>query len=129
MDGGAIAVATRSRGTPRTVNQHLRMIRDYAIVDGRTTIPDSFVDYVMNECNVDTAGFGTLDKLYLRALIEKFDGGPAGLTTLSSVVDEESDTIEETVEQYMLQKGFIKKTSRGRVATPRAIKHWQEGDQ
>lgn len=123
----ADGIARRARGTPRTVNQHLRLVRDFAYVQGREHCDKAFVDSVMESCNVDEYGLGTLDRLYLEALVNKFGGGPVGLSTMSSVVDEEPDTLEEVVEQYLLQQGFIKKTTRGRQAMPIAIEHVKGG--
>lgn len=125
-EAAAEVIAKRSRGTPRTANQHLRMLRDYATVDDIGRIQSNYVSAVLDECGVDRRGFELLDRLYLKALIETFDGGPVGLQTLSSVVGEEMSTIEEVVEPFMLREGFIKKESRGRTATPKAVTYFSE---
>jgi Holliday junction DNA helicase RuvB len=120
---GAIEIARRSRGTPRIANRLLRRVRDYAIVDGDGHIDVELADYALAKLEVDDAGFDALDRLYLEALTSKFGGGPAGLSTLASAIDEEKDTIETVIEPYLLQQGYIQRTPQGRIATRTAFEH------
>ncbi len=122
-DDGAHEIARRSRGTPRIANRLLNRVRDYAVVDECDTIDADLADYALDRLEVDKAGFDYLDRLYLDALVVKFDGGPAGLDTLAAAIGEEKNTIEEVVEPYLLQEGFIQRTPRGRVATASAFQH------
>ena len=121
--GGAMAIAGRSRGTPRVANRLLKRVRDYAEVhgDGRVTAPVAAA--ALDLLEVDGAGLDRLDRELLRALCEKFAGGPVGLSTLAVAVGEEADTVEDVYEPYLLQRGFVKRTPRGRVATARAFEH------
>lgn len=121
--GGALEIARRSRGTPRIANRLLRRVRDYAVVDGHATIDEDLAAYALGKIDVDSVGLDYLDRLYLAALVEKFDGGPAGLDTLAAAIGEERNTIEEVVEPFLLQRAFIQKTPRGRVATRAAFDH------
>lgn len=116
-------VARRSRGTPRIANRLLRRVRDYAVVHDADFIDQDLAAYALGKLEVDAMGFDYLDRLYLDALVVKFDGGPTGLETLASCIGEEKDTIEEVVEPYLLQLGFIQKTPRGRVASKAAFDH------
>lgn len=120
---GAEEIARRSRGTPRIANRLLRRVRDYAVVEDIDIIDKKLADYALALLEVDTRGFDYLDRLYLEALVTKFDGGPAGIDTIASAVGEEKDTLESVVEPYLLQLGFIQRTPRGRVATPMAFEH------
>jgi Holliday junction DNA helicase RuvB len=120
---GAHEIARRSRGTPRIANRLLRRVRDYAIVDGDGHIDGDLADYALAKLKVDDAGFDDLDRLYLEALTAKFGGGPAGLSTLASAIDEEKDTIETVIEPYLLQQGYIQRTPQGRMATRMAFEH------
>ncbi len=122
-DDGATEIARRSRGTPRIANRLLNRVRDYAVVGGHDSIDAELADYALDKLDVDCAGFDYLDRLYLDALVVKFDGGPTGLNTLAASIGEEKGTIEEVVEPYLLQQGFIQTTSRGRVATATAFQH------
>ena len=122
-DHGATEIARRSRGTPRIANRLLRRVRDYAIVDGDGHIDGDLADYALAKLKVDDAGFDDLDRLYLEALTAKFGGGPAGLSTLASAIDEEKDTIETVIEPYLLQQGYIQRTPQGRIATRMAFEH------
>jgi Holliday junction DNA helicase RuvB len=122
-DGGALEIARRSRGTPRIANRLLRRVRDYAVVDGLDTIDVELASYALEKIDVDGMGLDYLDRLYLEALVEKFDGGPTGLETLAAAIGEEKNTIEEVVEPFLLQRAFIQKTPRGRVATKAAFDH------
>lgn len=122
-ENGALEIARRSRGTPRIVNRLLNRVRDYAVVGGHDTIDAELADFALERLEVDTAGFDYLDRLYLDALVKKFDGGPAGLDTLAASIGEEKNTIEEVVEPFLLQQGFIQRTPRGRIATITAFRH------
>jgi Holliday junction DNA helicase RuvB len=120
---GAEEIARRSRGTPRIANRLLRRVRDVAEVrhDGAITGDVARAGLVLFE--VDEEGLDRLDHSVLRAIIERFSGGPVGLSTLAASVGEEPDTIEDVVEPYLLQLGFLQRTPRGRIATPRAFAH------
>ena len=120
---GAEGIARRARGTPRIANRLLRRVRDYATVrsDGRVDGPTADVALAIFE--VDEKGLDKVDRFILSAVIEKFDGGPVGLSTLSIAVGEEPETVEDAYEPYLLQEGFLKRTPRGRVATARAYSH------
>ena len=122
-DEGAEEIARRSRGTPRIANRLLRRVRDVAEVrhDGEITADIARLGLAMFE--VDEQGLDRLDHAILRAIIERFSGGPVGLSTLAAAVGEEPDTVEDVVEPYLLQLGFLQRTPRGRVATPRAYAH------
>lgn len=121
---GAQELAQRSRGTPRIANRLLRRVRDYTEVrhDGRIT--ESIAQQALEMLNVDSCGFDTLDQTLLTTMIEKFDGGPVGLDTLAAAIGEERGTIEEVLEPYLLQQGYIMRTPRGRVATKAAYLHF-----
>jgi Holliday junction DNA helicase RuvB len=121
--GGACAIARRSRGTPRVANRLLKRVRDFAEVRHAGSIDEEIADAALDMLEVDDAGLDRLDREILRAICEKFGGGPVGLSTLSVAVAEESDTIEDVYEPYLLQQGLIKRTPRGRVATPAAFEH------
>jgi holliday junction DNA helicase RuvB len=122
---GAVAIARRSRGTPRIANRLLRRVRDFAEVrhDGR--ISGDVARGGLELFEVDEEGLDRLDHAVLRAVVEKFSGGPVGLSTLAAAVGEETDTIEDVVEPYLMQLGFLQRTPRGRVATQRAFRHLQ----
>ncbi|MCZ6705019.1 MAG: Holliday junction branch migration DNA helicase RuvB [Bacteroidetes bacterium] len=123
-DEGAIELAKRSRGTPRVANRLLRRARDYAEVEGDGRISQKLADFALNALNVDKEGLDDMDSRILVTLIEKFSGGPTGLTNLAVSVGEEAETIEEVYEPYLIQEGFIERTPRGRMATERAYKHF-----
>ena len=120
---GATEVARRSRGTPRIANRLLRRVRDVATVRGVEVIDAALADEALTLLEIDEAGFDENDRRYLRTLITKFDGGPAGLSTLAAALGEEKDSLEFVYEPYLLQEGFIQRTPRGRVATARAYQH------
>lgn len=122
-DSGAEEIARRSRGTPRIANRLLRRVRDYAVVDDIDLIDLDLVDYALGKLEVDEKGFDYLDRLYLDALVLKFAGGPVGLDTLASAIGEERGTVEEVIEPFLLQQGFIQRTTRGRMATASAYEH------
>jgi holliday junction DNA helicase RuvB len=120
---GAEAIASRSRGTPRVANRLLKRVRDYAEVRGAGRIDAGVARAALDLLEVDDAGLDRLDREILRTICEKFEGGPVGLSTLAVAVSEESDTLEDVYEPYLLQKGLIKRTPRGRVATAAAWEH------
>jgi Holliday junction DNA helicase RuvB len=120
---GAHEIARRSRGTPRVANRLLRRVRDYAQVEADTVITGDVAARAMVMLQIDDMGLDVLDQAVLTAIIDKFSGGPVGLKTLASAVGEEPDTLEEVYEPYLMQIGFLKRTPRGRVATPRAYEH------
>jgi holliday junction DNA helicase RuvB len=122
-DRGAEAIASRSRGTPRVANRLLKRVRDYAEVRGAGSIDVAVATQALELLEVDAAGLDRLDREILRAICEKFGGGPVGLSTLSVAVGEESDTIEDVYEPYLLQQGLLMRTPRGRVATDAAFAH------
>ena len=119
-EDGAIEIARRSRGTPRIANQLLRRARDYAQVKADNIITADLADQALNLLDIDGDGLEEMDKRLLTTLIEKFNGGPVGLNSLSVSVGEEAETLEEVYEPYLIQEGFLKRTSQGRVATERA---------
>lgn len=123
-DGGAREIARRSRGTPRIVNRLLRRVRDYAQVDYDGRITQPVASDALNRMEVDTYGLDEMDRKLLLTIIEKFNGGPVGLGTISASIHEEKDSIEEIIEPYLIQIGFLDRTPRGRLATPRAYEHF-----
>jgi Holliday junction DNA helicase RuvB len=122
-EGGAGEIARRSRGTPRVANRLLRRVRDFAQVTGDGTITRELADHALLRMEVDREGLDVMDRKILRVLLEKFGGGPVGVETISASVSEERDTIEDVYEPFLIQRGFLKRTPRGRVATPAAWKH------
>ncbi len=120
---GADELASRSRGTPRIANRLLRRVRDFAQVNEAPLVTREIALGALELLEIDTAGFDKMDRAILGAIIDKFDGGPVGVESLAAAVGEESDTIEEVYEPYLLQEGFLARTSRGRVATQRAYTH------
>ncbi len=120
---GAWEIARRSRGTPRVANRLLRRVRDFAEVQADGVINRAVADASLKKLSVDVVGLDRLDREILRTIIEKFDGGPVGLDTLATSVGEESGTIEDVCEPFLLQQGFIHRTPRGRIATRRAYEH------
>lgn len=122
-DDATMELARRSRGTPRIANRLFRRIRDFAQYEDLDSITVSITDYALNKLNIDSAGLDITDIKYLRCLIERFNGGPAGLEAICATISEESVTVEDVNEPYLLQEGFITRTHRGRVATEKAYKH------
>ena len=120
---GALEVARRSRGTARIAKRWLRRARDYAQVEGTGVVNAEVVEEALSVHNVDQVGLDEMDLNLLRAIIEKFDGGPVGLSNLAAVVGEEEETLEEVVEPYLIKEGFVKRTPRGRVVMPRSYEH------
>ncbi|HVF23926.1 MAG TPA: Holliday junction branch migration DNA helicase RuvB [Pyrinomonadaceae bacterium] len=123
-DEGAREIARRSRGTPRIVNRLLRRVRDYAEVDYDGRITQAVAKDALNRMEVDTYGLDEMDRKLMLTIIEKFNGGPVGLGTISASIHEEKDSIEEIIEPYLIQIGFLDRTPRGRIATPLAYEHF-----
>jgi holliday junction DNA helicase RuvB len=123
-DDGAREIARRSRGTPRIVNRLLRRVRDYAEVDYDGRITQTVAKDALNRMEVDTYGLDEMDRKLLLTIIEKFGGGPVGVGTISASIHEEKDSIEEIIEPYLIQIGFLDRTPRGRLATPLAYEHF-----
>ena len=123
-DGGSHEIARRSRGTPRIVNRLLRRVRDYADVDYDGRITHEVANDALNRMEVDTYGLDEMDRKLLLTIIEKFEGGPVGVGTLSAAIHEEKDSIEEIIEPYLIQIGFLNRTPRGRLATQLAYQHF-----
>lgn len=122
-DEGAIALATRSRGTPRIANRLLRRVRDVAQVEGNGVVTEQIADRALNLLEIDHLGLDDTDRRILFAVIDKFDGGPVGIDTLAAATSEETDTIMDVYEPYLIQLGFLQRTPRGRVATRRGYEH------
>jgi Holliday junction DNA helicase RuvB len=121
---GAAEIARRSRGTPRIANRLLRRVRDYAQVKSDGVITKASADAALNMLNVDSQGFDHMDRRLLLALLEKFDGGPVGVDSLAAAISEERDTIEDVLEPYLIQQGYMMRTPRGRTATKLAYRHF-----
>ncbi|MGE4587616.1 MAG: Holliday junction branch migration DNA helicase RuvB [Mangrovibacterium sp.] len=119
----AVEIASRSRGTPRIVNALLRRVRDFAQVKGNGSIDLAITRYALEALNIDTHGLDEMDNRILSTIIDKFNGGPVGITTIATAVGEDSGTIEEVYEPFLIKEGFIKRTPRGREATELAYSH------
>jgi Holliday junction DNA helicase RuvB len=128
-ENGELEVARRSRGTPRIANRLLRRVRDFAEVKGDGTITREIADMSLNRLEVDGCGLDQMDRLILLTIIDKFGGGPVGVETLAAAVGEEKDTIEDVIEPYLLQQGYLNRTPRGRTATDLAYRHLQRRPQ
>jgi Holliday junction DNA helicase RuvB len=127
---GSLEIARRSRGTPRIANRLLRRVRDFAEVKATGLVTGEVADTALRMLDVDTVGLDVMDRKLLRAVIEKFGGGPVGVENLAAAIGEERDTIEDVLEPYLIQQGYLQRTQRGRVATPLAYRHFglvQEG--
>jgi Holliday junction DNA helicase RuvB len=120
---GAHEIARRSRGTPRIANRLLRRVRDFAEVDHDGNITEPIANDALNRMEVDTYGLDEMDRKFLLTIIEKFDGGPVGLGTIAASLHEEKDSVEEIIEPYLMQIGFLNRTPRGRMATRLAYQH------
>jgi holliday junction DNA helicase RuvB len=120
---GGIEIAKRSRGTPRVANRLLRRVRDYADVKGNGQITQEIAHKALAMLDVDPLGFDVMDRKLLEALIHRFDGGPVGLDNIAASIGEERDTIEDVIEPYLIQQGYLQRTPRGRVATLAAFRH------
>ena len=123
-DEGATAIATRSRGTPRIANRLLRRVRDFAEVKGNGVVTGALAAHAMDILQVDPHGFDAMDRRLLLTIIEKFDGGPVGIESLAAAIGEERGTIEDVLEPFLIQQGFMMRTARGRVATSNAYRHF-----
>ncbi len=121
---GAAEIACRSRGTPRIVNRLLRRVRDFAEIKADGYVTGSVANAALNMLDVDTLGLDLMDRKLLLAVLQKFEGGPVGVDSLAAAISEERDTIEDVLEPYLIQQGFLKRTSRGRVATSAAYQHF-----
>ena len=120
---GALEIARRSRGTPRIANRLLRRVRDYAQVKGDGSIDASLADRALKMLDVDPLGLDVMDRKLLEAVIHRFDGGPVGLDNVAAAIGEESGTIEDVIEPYLIQQGYLQRTPRGRIATAAAWRH------
>lgn len=123
---GAAEIARRSRGTPRIANRLLRRVRDFAEIEGDGVITCALADHSLGRLEVDNEGLDFMDQLLLLSIIEKFGGGPVGLDTLAAAIGEERDTIEEVIEPFLIQQGFLNRTPRGRIATEQCYRHFQK---
>jgi Holliday junction DNA helicase RuvB len=121
---GATEIARRSRGTPRIANRLLRRVRDYAEVKSSGMIDQPTADAALRMLEVDGAGFDLMDRKLLQAVIERFDGGPVGVDNLAAAIGEERETIEDVIEPFLIQQGFLQRTPRGRIATAAAWRHF-----
>jgi Holliday junction DNA helicase RuvB len=121
---GAAEIAKRARGTPRIANRLLRRVRDYAEVRADGEITEAVAQQALDMLNVDQEGFDHLDRRLLLALIEKFDGGPVGVDSLAAAISEERGTVEDVLEPFLIQQGYIMRTPRGRMATRHAYQHF-----
>lgn len=121
---GALEIAKRSRGTPRIANRLLRRVRDYAQVKSDGSVSTAIADAALRMLDVDQLGFDVMDRKLLLAVLEKFGGGPVGLDNLAAAIGEERDTIEDVLEPYLIQQGYLMRTPRGRMATPSAYRHF-----
>jgi Holliday junction DNA helicase RuvB len=117
---GAMEIARRSRGTPRIANRLLRRVRDYAQVKSDGKISSAVADAALNMLEVDANGFDMMDRKLLETIVQKFDGGPVGVESLAAAIGEERGTIEDVLEPYLIQQGFLMRTPRGRMATSHA---------
>jgi Holliday junction DNA helicase RuvB len=120
---GSFEIARRSRGTPRIANRLLRRVRDYAEVKGDGRITQAMAKAALSMLDVDPEGFDLMDRKLLEAVIHRFDGGPVGLDNIAASIGEERDTIEDVIEPYLIQQGYLQRTPRGRIATLAAFRH------
>jgi Holliday junction DNA helicase RuvB len=121
---GAAEIARRARGTPRIVNRLLRRVRDYAEVKADGRVDENIAAKALELLKVDPLGFDIMDRRLLLAIIEKFNGGPVGVENLAAAIGEERDTIEDVIEPYLIQQGYLMRTPRGRIATANVYKHF-----
>jgi Holliday junction DNA helicase RuvB len=121
---GAMEIASRSRGTPRIANRLLRRVRDFAEVKAQGVVTCGVADAALRMLDVDQVGFDLMDRKLLLAVLEKFGGGPVGLDSLAAAIGEERDTIEDVLEPYLIQQGYLQRTPRGRMATLSAYRHF-----
>ena len=123
-DNGALEIARRSRGTPRIANRLLRRVRDYAEVKSNGRVDAALADAALQMLDVDNEGLDMMDRKFLEAVLHKFAGGPVGLDNIAAAIGESPDTIEDVIEPYLIQQGFLQRTPRGRVATERSYSHF-----
>lgn len=123
-EAGVLQIASRSRGTARIANRLLRRVRDYAEVEADGRVSEEVARAAMDMLAVDPHGFDTMDRMLLTTIIEKFDGGPVGIDNLAAAIGEERGTLEDVIEPFLIQEGFLQRTSRGRIATPNAYQHF-----
>jgi Holliday junction DNA helicase RuvB len=121
---GALEIARRSRGTPRIVNRLLRRVRDFADVKADGEVTRSVADAALSMLDVDAAGLDVMDRKLIQTVLTKFDGGPVGVDNLSAAIGEERDTIEDVLEPFLIQQGYLQRTSRGRIATALSYRHF-----
>src|SRR4051812_45058040 len=124
VEDGAREIAQRARGTPRIANRLLRRVRDYAEVKGTGEITKAMADAALKMLDVDAVGFDVMDRKLLEAVLFKFGGGPVGVGNLAAAIGEEADTIEDVLEPFLIQQGYLQRTPRGRIATPLAYQHF-----
>ena len=124
VEDASVEIASRSRGTPRIANALLRRVRDFAQVKGNGIIDIEITKFALTALNIDAHGLDDMDNRILSTLVEKFNGGPVGISTIAVSVGEEADTIEEVYEPFLIQEGYIRRTARGREATERAFRHF-----
>src|SRR5690606_15624044 len=122
-DDGANEIARRARGTPRIAGRLLRRVRDFAVVDGADTVTRAIADRALQLLEVDGAGLDLMDRRYLSTIALSFGGGPVGIETIAAALSEPRDAIEEIIEPFLIQKGFVQRTPRGRILTPHAFRH------
>ena len=123
-EDGAMEIAKRSRGTPRIANRLLKRVRDYASVLGDGNVTKEIADIALQKLEIDNMGLDNIDRKILESIIVNYTGGPVGIETLASTIGEEVETLEDVYEPYLMQKGFIGRTPRGRVVLPKAYEHW-----
>lgn len=121
---GCAQIARRARGTPRIANRIIRRVRDFAQIHGDGTIDGAMADHALTLLEIDNLGLDTMDRTYLRTLIDKFGGGPVGLNNIAVAIGEDEDTIEDMIEPFLIQIGFLQRTPRGRLATAAAFRHF-----
>jgi Holliday junction DNA helicase RuvB len=122
-EDGADEIARRARGTPRIAGRLLRRVRDFAVVDGDPVITRAVADRALRLLDVDSIGLDQMDRRYLDMIAENFGGGPVGIETIAAALSEPRDAIEDIIEPYLLQQGFLQRTPRGRMLTPNAFRH------
>lgn len=122
-DEGANEIAMRSRGTPRIAGRLLRRVRDFAVVDGAETVTRAIADKALRLLDVDPLGLDQMDRRYLSMIARNYNGGPVGIETIAAALSEPRDAVEEIIEPYLIQQGFVQRTPRGRLLTGHAFKH------
>lgn len=122
---GAMEIASRSRGTPRIANRLLRRVRDFSEIKAQGHVNQAIADAALKMLDIDEVGLDILDRKFLLAILEKFEGGPVGIDNLAAAINEERDTIEDVIEPYLIQQGYLKRTPRGRVATDLTYQHFK----